>query len=188
MTAAWPSRLLDLGDWEALPEDDELHRVECVEGVLVVTPKPLPRHQRTMVGLCHELDQALPDSVVALADVELLIAASPLTVRAPDVVVVDRAVARSNPIRFDAASVRLVVEIVSGGSRRTDQVTKMSEYAEAGIPEYWIVDLSEPATLSVHRQVERGGQYELDERHSGPASLTACGVDVELDLESITRI
>jgi Uma2 family endonuclease len=186
VTAAWPDRLLDLRDWEALPVD-ESHHIECVEGVLIVTPKPLPRHQRTMVALCHELDQALPESLVALADVEVLLNESPLTVRAPDVVVVDRSVARGNPARFDIGSVRLVVEVVSEGSRRTDRVTKMSEYAEAGIPEYWIVDLSDPVTLSVHGVTEQR-QYDLDGEYSGRTRLRACGVDVELDLEAIARI
>jgi Uma2 family endonuclease len=37
----------------------------------------------------------------------------------------------------------LVVEIVSLKNRRHDLVTKRDEYAEAGIPEYWIVDPEE---------------------------------------------
>ena len=46
-----------------------------------------------------------------------------------------------------AAEVLVVVEIVSPGSRRTDHVAKRSEYADAGIPHYWIVDLDEPVSL-----------------------------------------
>ncbi len=34
----------------------------------------------------------------------------------------------------------LVIEIVSDSNRNHDRVTKRSEYAAAGIPEYWIVD------------------------------------------------
>jgi Uma2 family endonuclease len=39
----------------------------------------------------------------------------------------------------------LVMEVVSGGDedRRRDLVTKRREYAQAGIPEYWIVDPQE---------------------------------------------
>ncbi len=37
----------------------------------------------------------------------------------------------------------LVMEIVSENNRRHDLVTKRDEYARAGIPEYWIVDLEE---------------------------------------------
>lgn len=38
MTLAWPNHLLTLDDWEALPED-ELLRLELVEGVLAVVPQ-----------------------------------------------------------------------------------------------------------------------------------------------------
>ena len=38
-----------------------------------------------------------------------------------------------------------VVEIVSPGSRGTDHVMKVHEYAKAGIANYWIVDPDAPA-------------------------------------------
>ncbi|AEF38582.1 Uma2 family endonuclease [Hoyosella subflava] len=50
--------------------------------------------------------------------------------------------------RVAAAEVVIAIEIVSPGSKRTDTVTKRSEYAEAGSPHYWIVNLDEPATLT----------------------------------------
>jgi Uma2 family endonuclease len=46
-----------------------------------------------------------------------------------------------------ASDVLLAVEVVSPGSRRTDHVMKRAEYADAGIPHYWIVDLDEPMSL-----------------------------------------
>ena len=36
---------------------------------------------------------------------------------------------------------------MSPGSRRTDHVAKRADYADAGIPHYWIVDLDEPVSL-----------------------------------------
>ena len=50
----------------------------------------------------------------------------------------------------------LVMEVVSGGAedRRRDLVTKREEYAQAGIPEYWIVDPAE-ARITVLRLVEK---------------------------------
>jgi Uma2 family endonuclease len=56
-----------------------------------------------------------------------------------------------------ASEVRLVVEIVSPGSTRTDHVYKRSEYADAGIPHYWIVDTTEPfSVLACHVAGEFG--------------------------------
>ena len=45
------------------------------------------------------------------------------------------------------------MEIISAGSERTDRVIKHSEYADAGIRHYWVVDLGEPGdriTLTAH--------------------------------------
>lgn len=46
-----------------------------------------------------------------------------------------------------AATTILVVEIVSPGSRRTDNLVKRGEYADAGIPFYWIIDAEAPISL-----------------------------------------
>jgi Uma2 family endonuclease len=46
-----------------------------------------------------------------------------------------------------ATSAVLVVEIVSPGSRRTDNLVKRGEYADAGIPAYWIIDAEAPISL-----------------------------------------
>ena len=46
-----------------------------------------------------------------------------------------------------AENALLVVEVMSPGSGIIDWVRKMSEYADAGIPHYWIVDLDDPISL-----------------------------------------
>jgi Uma2 family endonuclease len=46
-----------------------------------------------------------------------------------------------------ASEVVVVAELVSPGSRRTDNVVKRGEYADARIPHYWIIDLTAPVTL-----------------------------------------
>jgi Uma2 family endonuclease len=79
-------------------------------------------------------------------------------VRAPDLVVVPSARAEQNPPQLAAADIRLAVEIVSPGTGRTDRVMKMSEYAEAGIPHYWLVDLPPRLQLTVYTL--GSGRYE----------------------------
>ncbi len=39
------------------------------------------------------------------------------------------------------------MECLSPGTSRTDRVAKRSEYADAGIPHYWILDVTEPVSL-----------------------------------------
>jgi Uma2 family endonuclease len=52
----------------------------------------------------------------------------------------------------------LTVEVLSPGTRRTDRLEKMAEYARAGVREYWIVD---PQGRTVEVLILREGVYEL---------------------------
>jgi Uma2 family endonuclease len=74
-------------------------------------------------------------------DIDVLLEDDPPTVRAPDVAVLPASAVHDGR-RITAADVSLAVEFVSPGSRRSDRVTKLAEYAEAGIPNYWIIDLA----------------------------------------------
>jgi Uma2 family endonuclease len=177
MTAPpWPDHLLTLEEWDALPEDTSRH-YELVEGVLLVSPRAASMPQRASLRLSHVLDEQLPDQLTALPDVEVVIEAGfPATVRAPDVIVTSNALAEENPPRLHAADVLLAVEIISPGSNKQDRVMKPVEYAEAGIPHYWLVDIEEPATLTAYLLVD--GYYEIvaqvteEARLSQPAPVT----------------
>jgi Uma2 family endonuclease len=183
-TVAWPDHLLTLAEWEAMPEDTT-HRLELVEGVLLVTARPVSFHQRAMVRLTTELDRQFPKDLAAVADVEVVIDAGfPPTVRAPDVVVVPTAVYERNPPRFQAADVLLAVEIVSPGSGRTDRVMKFAEYADAGIAHYWIVDLDPPASLTGYLLVD--GHYELMIESAGVVEVASPAL-IRIDLDALTR-
>lgn len=166
----WPDHLLSLQEWDALPEDTS-RRYELAEGVLVVAPRPSPHHQRAGARLATDLDRQLPATLGAAPDVEVVIDASfPATVRAPDVLVTSESLLTSNPPRIDASEVLLAIEIISPGSRVTDRITKAAEYAGAGIPYYWIIDLTSPASLTVFALVE--GRYEVLEKATGPVTLS----------------
>jgi Uma2 family endonuclease len=60
----------------------------------------------------------------------------------PDLVITKIGAADS---RLVASDVALAVEIISPGSHNVDLHLKPFEYAEAGIPHYWLVDLDPPA-------------------------------------------
>jgi Uma2 family endonuclease len=185
---AWAGRQLTLADWEAVPQDEQF-RLELVEGVLSIVQRPLSLHQRAMVRLTTRLDEELPPDLTAMAEVEIIVTGQPLTIRIPDVLVTREAVIEANPPRVAAADVLLAVEILSDGTRKVDRILKFAEYAEAGIPQYWIVDLDEPASL-------RGGftlvgsdepAYELSGEFSGPATLDVAGHPVTVEPSGLTR-
>jgi Uma2 family endonuclease len=138
---AEPSRdLLTLDQWDAL-EPDPTRRWELSEGIPIMSPRPHPLHQRVALNLARLLAGKLTPDLEVLLGVEVITDAGfPPSVRTPDLVVIPRHVTEQRSPRVSAADVLLVVEIVSPGSRRTDHVTKLREYAKAGIPNYWIID------------------------------------------------
>ena len=183
MTAMpWPDHLLTLDEWDALPEDNSRH-YELAEGILHVTPRALPLHNQVMFRLAGVLEAQLPVDLGVTIDNEVLLDSRwPATVRAPDVLIVPATVVKANPARFQAADLLLAVEIVSPGSRTTDRHTKFFEYAEAGIPRYWIIDIEKRVSLSEYQLVD--GEYELMAKHGGSAVLTS-PAPVTIDLDSL---
>ena len=139
-----PRGLLSLEQWDAL-ELDRTRRWELGEGTLVMSPRPHPRHQRISRRLTRLLEDHLPDGLEAVPEIEVTTSASfPPSVRDPDIVVIPDRVFERRSARVPAADVVLVVEIVSPGSRGTDHVMKLHEYAKAGIENYWIIDPDAP--------------------------------------------
>lgn len=160
-----PGRLLTVDAYAALGEDDR-YRSELQEGNLVMSPSAAPDHMIVMRQLLIQLDEQLPPGLQVIPDIdvdlELTSRGKPGFVRRPDLVVVHQAAVER--VRRDggvlrACEVLVVIEIVSPGSQRTDHVIKRGEYADAGIPHYWIVDLDGPVTLiDCHLAAEFGYQ------------------------------
>ncbi|ANY10053.1 hypothetical protein AFB00_13665 [Pseudonocardia sp. HH130630-07] len=145
--------LLTVADYLEIGEVEPGH-TELVEGQVLMSPGPAPDHGHAALELAFQLRGRVAADTEVLVEVDvdlgLVPATAPGTVRRPDLVVVDRDArrrVRSEGGVVRAAEVRLVVEIVSPGSRRLDHVTKRGEYADAGIAHYWIVDLGDPVSL-----------------------------------------
>jgi Uma2 family endonuclease len=163
----WPPRLLTVAEFAELPESSD-GRYELQEGHVVMSPRPTPRHQRCLRQLLIQLSSQAPDELEVMpeVDVDLRLASEgePGFVRIPDLVVVthvayERSDREGGLLR--AADAVLAVEIVSRGSQRTDHLIKHSEYADAGIAHYWIVDPGDgaddrPSLTACHRAGEFG--------------------------------
>jgi len=52
------------------------------------------------------------------------------------------------------------VEIISPGPKQTDTLVKPVEYANAGIPHYWVIDLDEPMSLVAYHSAGDFGYQE----------------------------
>jgi Uma2 family endonuclease len=121
-------------DLAEMPDDGR--RYEIVDGVLVVSPAPRPRHQLAACRLGEILTRASPpDLVVIPAPID--VPRGPRVCLAPDLVVVRKAdldlddAFRETPV--------LVVEIVSPSSLDLDLGLKLRVYARLGVPHYWVL-------------------------------------------------
>jgi Uma2 family endonuclease len=147
------------GDWS---ENEYLwlntnRLVEYRDGMLEFLPMPSIEHQVIIGFLYNLLSQwaAQNGGMAYLAPMPL--ATIPKFYREPDVMfVADTSTVQLSDRRLDSAD--LVIEVVSEGAdnRKRDFVDKHKEYAEAGIPEYWIVD---PEERKVHVLTLKGRKY-----------------------------
>jgi Uma2 family endonuclease len=139
---------LTVADFVAL---DELScHFELQQGSLLMVPPPTRREQVAATILAWQIAAQLPANLMVFpgADVDLHLAEpdQPGTCRRPDLVVLDRMAGLGGCV-IRAAEVVLAVEITADGHRRMDHIQKRIEYADAGIPHYWIVDLDSPVSL-----------------------------------------
>lgn len=81
------------------------------------------------------------------------------SLRVPDLMVVRKEHLDRVQARYVEGPADLVVEIVSPDSVRRDYVEKHREYAEAGVPEYWIVDPGNKVLTAF--TLAQSGRYEV---------------------------
>ncbi|WP_088988187.1 Uma2 family endonuclease [Micromonospora chokoriensis] len=143
--------------------DSNGHRYETSpEGVLSVMPPPDSEHAMIASRLFAWL-------IMAGWPAEQVLQAAGVRISGPDGDggrIPDLSVWRKPPLRSvwaAVADVVLVVEIVSPGSEAMDSVTKVREYASAGIPQYWVVDRDSAQTVTLHR-LSGSGAYEAQAR------------------------
>ncbi|MGO8962097.1 MAG: Uma2 family endonuclease [Streptosporangiaceae bacterium] len=149
-------RPLTVADLDLTPDDG--CRYELDDGVLVVSPAPMPIHQRVLLRLEFMLETACPPEFELLPGPGVVM--SEIQYRIPDLVVVRSrsiAVADKNVTRPP----ELVVEIASPSTAHYDRNRKRTVYAEYGIPAYWIV-VPDPArpSLTAYRLAD-GGYAEV---------------------------
>ena len=144
--------------------------VELTDGYLEILPMPSRGHQRILAFLYSAFHAFLRPLGGEALFAPLRLRIRPGKFREPDLLLVrDARDARSGDRFWTGADV--VVEVVSPDRPERDLVHKRDDYAEAGIPEYWIVD-PEMETVTVLK-LEDGGYVEHDvyPRHARARSL-----------------
>ena len=135
-----------LEDYYELPGD---RRAELIDGVFYDMAAPSLAHQ----GAAAELYSRLRDYIVSqkgscyplMSPFDVQLDCDDRTMVQPDVAVVcDRSKLKN---RCVLGAPDLVIEILSDFSIKRDCVLKLSKYMEAGVREYWIVDLESRRVL-----------------------------------------
>ena len=128
-------------DYARLPDDG--NRYEVIDGEVLVTPAPTPRHQHVLATLLIALRPYVEREGlgVVLPDVDLLFVTGQFL--RPDLVFVPDAARGGITDRGVEEPPGLVVEILSPTSSSIDRVKKPRRYGDFGVPEYWVVDPEE---------------------------------------------
>lgn len=139
-------RLVELGVFQ-----DE--RLELLRGTLVEMTPQGTAHAEALRRLTRIFVRALGDR--AVVQIQSPFAASEDSEPEPDVAILPPGdYSRAHP-----ASALLIIE-VSGDSLRKDRKVKSGVYAEANVPEYWIVDL-EGRRVEIHRAPSNGAYTQV---------------------------
>ncbi len=164
-----------------LPADGR--RYEVVDGHLVVTPPPSHEHQTVSNRLARQLAAAAPREWEAFVEFALPLGSDG---RVPDISVVrSRPLARGrSPYPRGPDDFGLVVEVTSPSTRKTDLFAKPGEYAEAGIPLFWRVDVEPELRVTAYRLDAGAYAQETVVRDAGGVCAVPWG-EITLDLARI---
>jgi Uma2 family endonuclease len=140
--AGHPATPLTRADLDLMPDDGR--RYELIDGNLLVSPAPVPQHQRAVQAVYRLLYAACPEEMepfVAPLDVVLGLD----TVLQPDLLVTrqDDLSEKDLPV-----APLLAVEVLSPSTRRFDLMVKWSRYQDAGCAAYWVVDPDTPSLIA----------------------------------------
>ncbi len=154
--------------------------VEFSHGRIEVLPMPSDSHQ-SIVALLHSIFFAYAQRTggkVLFAPFRLRLWEG--KIREPDLLFLASA---DDPRRQEMywAGADLVIEVVSPDDPKRDLVLKRSEYAQAGIPEYWIVDPQSETVLILRLAEDQYEVYGEFGRGEIAASATLGGLTVRVD-------
>jgi Uma2 family endonuclease len=160
--------LFTADELDHLPDDGK--RYELFDGELIVSPAPIPKHQRTS-SRCHRLlvnaeDAGWGDVIAAPLEVHF----TDPRVAQPDLLFNRRERLYIIGEKRIEGAPDLVVEILAPVSRKADFVWKMTLYSQGSVPFYWVLD---PVTRTVRVYRLEDGAY-VAESILRPGQILSC--------------
>jgi Uma2 family endonuclease len=140
-----------LEEVHSLPDDG--NKYELVRGELFVTPPPNDDHETILARLTRILDPFVVENGLGLVYRARAVMRFEGSEVEPDLMV--RQPKREGTVDWDEAPTPiLIVEVLSGSTRRRDNVQKREFYLDAGVAEYWLVDRERSEVRVVRRDVD----------------------------------
>jgi Uma2 family endonuclease len=122
---------------------DDGNRYEVIDGEVLVTPAPSPKHQHILGSLyrlmCEYVERYRLG--VVLPDVDVLFVSGQFL--RPDLVFVPESARAGITDRGVELPPGLIIEVLSPTSSSIDRVKKPRRYGDFGVPEYWVADPQE---------------------------------------------
>lgn len=142
-------------------------RIELIRGVIYDRSPIGPRHASTLRNLVKLLNDALPEGYIVDPQ-------NPLVLFEDSTVQPDISILRESEdidFRLPTADDCVIVIEVSDSTIVKDRTIKLPLYAQAGIPEYWLIDLTQNVVEQYTEPTEQG--YRLMRQHYQGETLTS---------------
>ncbi|RAY12346.1 Uma2 family endonuclease [Actinomadura craniellae] len=180
----WMLSEITAEEYANLPEE-VCRRIEIVDGRVLVSPSPTPLHNDVTSELRRAIKSQCPAEWQVTTETDVRMHEVPLHDRKPDVIVYSASVPRTR-VPIPVTEVLLAIEVMSPGSIITDRIDKPAQYAHAGIPHFWRVEMDENGELVIlthqitpsSRRYEQTGEYRTLLKTETPFPL-------EIDVQSL---
>lgn len=164
---------------------------ELIDGSLVFVSPQRDFHSTMIDLLVAGLRRTVPGPLKVRR--EMTVVLDPRNAPEPDVSLVRaEAVTGMEQTRFAAADVLLAIEVVSPDSEARDRDTKPHKYAAAGIPHFWLVEMTDANQHPVVRVYELdplSKTYALTGIHHDRIKISVpYDIDVDISVEALKEL
>ena len=156
-------------------------RVELIRGEIIETSPPGRRHRAFVDNLTQLLVVRLTGR--GIVSVQNPVVLSNDTEPQPDLAIIHRRPVPYKEREAFAEDALLLIEVAET-SLSYDRTTKLRLYAEAGIPEYWVVDCA-AESIEIYRTPGAGGYREVSRITGAPTVTLQAFPDVALTTAEI---
>ena len=163
----------------------ETDRCELVDGVVLMSPSPTPRHQLVFYLLLRQIGVWLDTEIAGAVFPDTDIWFDESHVYRPDIAVYRAGRVAPVPVRLNVPP-DLIIEVLSPGSKMMDLITKREDYERFGVGEYWVVDPT-PPDARIHCWRRSGDRFTESREHS---DVVACASipNASLDLNPLREL